>query len=447
MGERYKEVDRVNIAWFTPFNKKSAIGNYSKHATEALSKFDNVDIYVYEDACIEEESLFETNLCVKKYSSPDIADDLGQYDVCVYNMGNYAAYHSVIYEVMQRHAGIVIAHDICMQDFAIEHYCGKKGSIQLYRDSLVKEYGEPVADQVMRALASPEEWKKLDVVKYNMLGMIVGEALGVIVHSHYHKNYIEEHYKGPVLVTPLLSMNQWHDSEREMVSENKDNKLNILTVGMVNPNKHIDLVIGAIAESEELKKRIKYVVIGSLAAKEYVEKLKKMIEENHLEDVVVLKGYMDDDEMGKYYHNADLVINLRYPAFEGGSASLVEQMTDGKCVIATDTGVYAEMPDECICKISPAKMREELKEKLLELCENEEKVNQYEENAKKYAESNFSRTVYGKRVHDFVEEVVFSLPIYEIIRDTGESLQCLKGTYMDEKISNEIDALFGIQRG
>ena len=37
----------MRIAWFTPFEKESAIGKYSKHACEALSKVADVEIFAY----------------------------------------------------------------------------------------------------------------------------------------------------------------------------------------------------------------------------------------------------------------------------------------------------------------------------------------------------------------------------------------------------------------
>ena len=111
----------MKIAWFTPVDKRSAIGKVSLTICERLSKDHLVDIWGY-----EKENILETDLNIIAYD-PSALDvkALKRYDYIVYNMGNYAGYHWAIYEVMLRVPGIVILHDRTMHSF-FKQYCGIK---------------------------------------------------------------------------------------------------------------------------------------------------------------------------------------------------------------------------------------------------------------------------------------------------------------------------------
>ena len=430
----------MKIAWFTPFNKRSAIGNYSKHATEAISRWNEVDIYVNYDPNEGKEELYDTPLKIKRYEGLEVVNELNDYDICVYNMGDNAIYHSAIYEVLKVKKGIIIAHDICMHNFIVGYNCVYKKQYQEYLHILEKEYGEEAVKFLSEALKSSDEWKKIDFLKYNMLRYICGDALGIVVHSKYHESYIKEVYKGPVLTTPLLCMNEWEDDENS--KERNNDIVNFLTVGMVNSNKHIDLIVKVIGKNKILREQVRYYVVGASTNKEYFEKIKKLIKYYNLENNVFLLGYVDDEEMGQKYKEADAIINLRYPALEGGSASLVEQMLDGKCIVVTNTGVYSEIPDECVCKIEPNNMEMNLEKSMLEIVENSQLAINYGMKAKAYAKLEFSEELYGNRMNEFLDEVAFSLPLYEVVQKCNDTLQCMKRTNVERRLVEEMIKMF-----
>ncbi len=430
----------MKIAWFTPFNKRSAIGNYSKHATEAISRWNEVDIYVNYDPNEGKEELYDTPLKIKRYEGLEVVNELNDYDICVYNMGDNAIYHSAIYEVLKVKKGIVIAHDICMHNFIVGYNCVYKKQYQEYLHILEKEYGEEAVKFLSEALKSSDEWKKIDFLKYNMLRYICGDALGIVVHSKYHESYIKEVYKGPVLTTPLLCMNEWEDDENS--KERNNDIVNFLTVGMVNSNKHIDLIVKVIGKNKILREKVRYYVVGASTNKEYFGEIKKLIKYYNLENNVFLLGYVDDEEMGQKYKEADAIINLRYPALEGGSASLVEQMLDGKCIVVINTGVYSEIPDECVCKIEPNNMEMNLEKSMLEIVENSQLAINYGMRAKTYAKLEFSEESYGNRMNEFLEEVAFSLPLYEVVQKCNDTLQCMKRTNVERRLVREMIKMF-----
>src|ERR1039458_4990345 len=97
----------MRIAWFTPFQQRSAIAEFSQHVTAELSKLATVEIWTSDDA-----ELLSTDLPMVGFSRGASAlERLDDYDVVVYNFGNYLGYHGDIHAVSQAHPGVVILHD------------------------------------------------------------------------------------------------------------------------------------------------------------------------------------------------------------------------------------------------------------------------------------------------------------------------------------------------
>lgn len=434
----------MKVAWFTPFNKESAIGKYSKVAVEVLSDYIDVELFVYKEN--NQTEFHQSVVKVNYYQSVDVVQDLVNYDLCVYNMGDNAVYHSMIYDILRKKAGIVIAHDICMHNFMRGYYFAYKKAPEQYVDLLRERYGNET-DLILKAANSVDEWSKMDLLKYHFSESIYENALGVVVHSEYHRQYLEEIYHGPILVTPLLDMNELKevDSLNTFEGYNRD-KLNVLTVGVVNPNKHIDKVIQAIGNKAELARHINYTIIGNMGNKPYVDTLRSIIDKYDLRDSVKLLGYVEDKELQMYYQNADIVTNLRYPALEGGSASLVEQLLAGKGTIVTDTGVYAEVPDGCVFKVDSSSMEDSLEKIFQQLVDKSNFLEETEKKAKEYAANTFSRERYRKRLYDFLESVLFTLPLHEILQKCKTTLVSMETIGIREILSREIEDLYYCNR-
>ena len=53
------------------------------------------------------------------------------------------------------------------------------------------------------------------------------------------------------------------------------------------------------------------------------------------------------------FSETDAICCLRYPIFEGGSASLIVAMLSGRTVLVSDHGAYAGLPDDVVMKCWP----------------------------------------------------------------------------------------------
>ncbi len=106
----------MRIAWFSPFNPRSAIGDYSAAIVRHLAKADDVTTFAAEQ---DDPPRDFPGTVVRMPAEPDEAflAELDDFDYLVYNLGDCLAYHQGIYELAQRRPGVVILHDLVMADF------------------------------------------------------------------------------------------------------------------------------------------------------------------------------------------------------------------------------------------------------------------------------------------------------------------------------------------
>jgi glycosyltransferase involved in cell wall biosynthesis len=130
----------------------------------------------------------------------------------------------------------------------------------------------------------------------------------------------------------------------------------------------------------------------------------------HLEPVVQLLGQVSDETLRSYLSHADVCVNLRYPAFEGASASVIEEMLFGKPVIVTDTGFFAELPDECVLKVRPDR-GSELTAALERAITDPGFRERLGKAAEQFARREFRADHYAKEIVDFAWEARTAKPL------------------------------------
>ncbi|WP_124065172.1 glycosyltransferase [Clostridium sp. E02] len=432
----------MRVAWFTPFNIESAIGRYSKFATAVLKRYADVDIFVCQNG-----NLHDTDCNIVNYTVENAGESLKKYDIAVYNIGDNAIYHSEIYFVLKKYPGIIINHDVCLHNLLRGYYLEYKKDINGFKALLKSTYGETEVKEVWNAAFYPEKFDKLNLLKYNLSEHIGDNALGMIVHSQYHEKYMSNNFKGSMAVIPLLNMSDELEQLDKGIKFNgySNSKIHILTVGNLNNNKRIHSIISVLGENPILAEKFDYTIIGSQDNISYFGKLKQLINKYKLNDQVKMLGFVNHKELAYYYQRADIISNLRFPAYEGASASIQEQMVIGKPCIVTNTGVYAEYPDDCLIKININNEMQELTRTFFDIIEEHIIIENIGKNAKEFASKHFDRNLYASRVYEFLKQVIFTRPIYGVKDKCIQVISDMPSVYMTglpRRIAVEIDDLY-----
>ncbi len=101
-----------------------------------------------------------------------------------------------------------------------------------------------------------------------------------------------------------------------------DGPAKLLFVGRLRPFKGLQFLLPALADArKELREDLKLDVVGDGP---YRGKLERMIASLELGDCVRIHGWVDVDEMLRYYHDADLLV---LPSFAEGMPNVVLQST------------------------------------------------------------------------------------------------------------------------
>ncbi|MBG1260438.1 glycosyltransferase family 4 protein [Nostoc commune] len=431
----------MRIAWFTPFSNKSAIGKYSKIIIQELVKYCDVDLFL-----CEKDKLLETQVKIYFYNSnQDLSSVLKNYDLVIYNIGDCLDFHKDIYEVSQKNRGIVILHDYVMHHFFAGYYLRDKKDPDTYIRKMKLWYGEDgesLARMSVQGQTIPI-WETDEVINYPLFEEAIAGSLGIITHSHFLKRYVEAKFCGLVSTIYFPSLANTEIIENDDISREKlgiaDNKTLLLTVGHVNPNKRIDTTIKVLGKIQDVLPNFVYIVIGSCDHKSYYDELQKLADDYKLQDKVLFLQFQPEEVLKAYLKNADIFINLRYPAMEGASWSLIEQMYFGKPILVTDTGFYSEIPDDCLIKISTDNEYQEIESALKYLLLDQSKRLELGHNAKVFAYEAFTSKKYCENFIEFVNQVRYYRPQLELIEKVSQEMLCMRIT-PEMKVINKVSS-------
>lgn len=414
----------MRLAWFTPFSNTSAIGQYSRIVTNLLSADYRIDLWASDSG-----PLWATGLPVVRYRPDEaFAARLAGYDLAIYNLGDHMPFHKDVYDMSKRIPGIVILHDFVMHHFFHGYYSVHKADSQLYVEEMERWYGPEGRRMAEESMSGKRRaiWDTDDIVRFPLFEKAAEGALGVIVHSSFIAKQVRAKIAEPVEVLYLPFDQTMIPGERQHTGDSGGGKkLALLTFGNVNPNKRIDTVIEVLGDDPELARSIEYKVIGSCEHRPYVSHLQSLIVQYHLQDTVTLLDYQPDDVLHGYIEQADLFVNLRYPAMEGASWSLLEQLVSGKPVVVSDNGCYREIPDDCVVKIHPDNEKAELHQALRRLVTDRDLRQTIGSTGRQHAVLHYSGERYRTRFGDFANKINARKPLLGLTDRIGAELSLM----------------------
>jgi glycosyltransferase involved in cell wall biosynthesis len=155
-----------------------------------------------------------------------------------------------------------------------------------------------------------------------------------IAVSKYLKSYLEEKYERPVTYIPAAVMCPVHLPPKQIKKYGLLGNDYILFVARLVPEKGCHYLIEAF---ERLDLDMKLVIVGgSSHSDDYVAEL-----ESHRSKKIIFTGYLYGDELREIYSNAYCYV---LPStIEGLPVTLLEALTYGRCVIASDIEANAEV--------------------------------------------------------------------------------------------------------
>ena len=391
----------MKIAWITPYNTRSAIGRFSRLLTERLSRNDHevtiVRSEVQElsnasDVLPGSEVIRWVDVCY----TPDF---WSPFDAVVYNIGDNYLFHAGAIELIQRFPGVVIFHDYFLLDL-FSAWREEKGGQALADRILEDIYGHGAALR-FHAKDGRAGWEEYTSEHFPLTEWIGRLANGAVAHSSFYVDRLRRSCGGPVTMIPF-AYGALADF-RPLAEREDQSSVAVLTIGHVNQNKRIESVIRAIGSSDALRDRCRYHVVGLVTDQERARLMAaaRAVSFQGLE----IAGEVSDQVLRAEIEAADIICCLRWPVFEGGSASAVEAMLSGRPIIVTDAGFYRDLPDNLVFKVDVQRELDCLTAQLTRLVLDPALRATVGAQAATWAKSAFNVDTYMGRLVPLLEEV------------------------------------------
>lgn len=402
----------MNIVMFTPAAHSSAIGFAASLVVQALiANHHHVTVVRAEDKPFLDNPTHNFNeaTMIGWNNHHAVSECLAIADSVVYQMGDYLGYHRGCIHWLLKVPGIICLHDFAVQNFFYEWAQEHKNEALFI---LKQFYGQHIAD-IFFTPAFMSDFQENACEHAPLTEWVASLAQGVIAHSQWGLKRVMESCSGPIIVSALPykltdEAQQAFDTSMNAAAIKNNDRLTVLTMGNIHENKRPFQVIEAISMDETLRSKMDYCLAGGIPDV-LSERLVAFAQERKVS--LTILGRVTEAALGEAIAQADIVTCLRWPSLEAASATAISAMLCGKPTIVTNTGFYAELPDDCVIKIDPKNEIKTLTKALLKLRSNKKLRSSLGNNAKKWATHTFSAEAYANDLVELSRLVLRSKPI------------------------------------
>lgn len=337
--------ERLSLAFVSPLPPvKSGIADYSAALLPLLSK--HYDITIVTD---QADPAADSVLPVR--NADWLMQNGDSFDRILYHIGN-SPYHSYMFRLLKRHPGTVMLHDVFLSDLVnyLGNSAGDKDALAktVYREQGFTPLSGFATGGISHLLASCP--CTLHLLK---------DASGVLVHSEFARNVLAKSY-GPS-VEPLLRIVPFM---RNMISLPErsaargrlgigEEEFLVCSFGFIGYTKLSHRLVAAWQGSMlERSQRSRLCFVGDNDKGVYGVDLLKAIEQSGNSSQITVTGFTPPETYLDYLAAADLAVQLRENTRGETSAAVYDCLAAGLPLICNAHGSNADLPDDCVYKIS-----------------------------------------------------------------------------------------------
>jgi hypothetical protein len=330
----------MRVHWFSPLLPDATdIGHFTGRVLREMAKLCSITVWTETPNPLVEVL---PGIEIRHFDpmDPDYAT-LNRDGVIVYNIGNNGPFHAGIYQMSQRIPGVVILHEADLQGLFSFLWLHRNHDPVRYLAHARKAYGvlgETFAKARLRGIPLDDLAHRYPIVE-----PALGNALGVICHTQQVAQ-LARNQKLPVrqLSLPFAASNISRPTNRE-------GPIRLAQFGYLNPHRKLDEIFAALAQhpSQQL---FRFEIFGSLWDRTYVSGRIKAL---GLQEIVQLRGFVDEGALDQAVAACDMVFNLRYPTIGEASGTQMRIWNNAAPSAVTDDGWFRLLPDETVLKIVP----------------------------------------------------------------------------------------------
>jgi hypothetical protein len=366
------------------------------------------------------------------------------FDAVFFSLGDEASFHYFAIKHGMIQPGIAILYDLNMTN-ALSGFCALEPETLNFREVMSIIHGDTVGQEIDAAHATRTffQWYERAMVQYPTFEWALVRAHGCLAHSRDVAEAVRKSTGLIVAATPLPLVRH-----AEAVSSNFAATERVRLVGHINDNKRTQSVAAAIGTSRELCSRLEYHIVGPIDPT--IRAQIEMVGGGVWGDAgfITFHGRVDDETLDAVMADAHIACCLSWPALEAGLPSCMEAMARGLPTVVPNTGVYADIPDECVIKIDLARETDHLRDVLLQLVRSPELRATLGAAGRAYVVRNHSTKRYADDLLRLTSQVLAARPALlvldrmgSVIADLGVNPSCR----VLARVAQVIESMFGGQ--
>lgn len=340
----------LKINWFSPLPPvRSGIAHYAMQVVPLLAAHHEVILWTDQEQVAPE--VHQVARVARYDPAAPPWRELNNGTISIYHLGNHPDFHGGIWRVSTQQPGIVVLHDLCLQDFFFMlavHYGKDRAGYLAIMERWYGAEGRQAGEAFCAGGVSAESM----ALKFPLTREAVRGALGVITHSSHA---LEELHETPACPVAALDFPYAAADESRYLAwvaartAAPGPPYRLVVFGYLGRNRHLGALLEALAGIRE-RDRFRLDICGQLWDEGQV---RTQIDQLGLNSIVDLHGFLPSDQVEQTLGTAHLAINLRYPSMGEASLSQLQFWDYGLPTMVTRTGWYTSLPEDTAAFVRP----------------------------------------------------------------------------------------------
>jgi glycosyltransferase involved in cell wall biosynthesis len=397
----------MRLNWFSPLPPaRTGIAGYTRQILPALRG--GVEITLWTDQT-EWDPVLENYAEVRRYYPEQMPwAELNRGDLSIYHIGNNPLFHAAIWQVSHQHPGLVVLHDLHLQDFFASLYRDPWNDHDGYLDEMERHYGL-IGRQDAEAFWRREITGEYMSAHYPLTPLAVEKALGALVHSEASLDELTQECPGPIVYVPLPYPASPRPPQDRLETERRRTKgppYRIIVFGYINVNRRLDALLEALAGLPE-REKFRLHIYGQLSDEGEVHSQIRLL---GLRDLATVHGFVPESELDEALETSHLAVNLRYPTMGEASVSQLRIWDHALPTLVTRVGWYANLPESAVAFVRPKYEIKDIQEHLRAFLADPGLFARMGENGRHILQEHHAPGAYVQALVDLAAEVVCLRP-------------------------------------
>lgn len=341
----------VRIHWVSPLPpQQTDIAQYTRRILPALAERAEVVLWTDTrgwDADLEDHAevrLFDASAPVPmdlRRAAGEAGPDKGAIEAVFFHIGNSWVFHAGILHLTRKVPGIVVIHDLAIQEFLRDLIHNSLLDPPLYHQAMTRHYGaagQRAAQAILDHGPAPETFERMP-----MFEITLDRATAALCHTPAGFERVSEAGLVPTYHADLpFAVGPEAGADRAL-----EGPLRLTQFGHIGPNRRLEPILEALAD---VRNEVDFVfdIFGKIWDPDFIA---DKANELGIADRLTFRGFAPEPELDAALRAAHLVFNLRYPTMGEASGSQLRIWNASATAVVTDLGWYASVPEECVLKV------------------------------------------------------------------------------------------------